>query len=148
MRLGDLPFRMQWIAVAGEGADLHAPGGDCVQQPLASSLIGEQRGGVRMGIARVAANANLDGLAAGGFHVIERLLERALAEQDGEDPDFHVRAISFDDSPGPLPDPGHRGRATSGARLSRQSRHEDAGALVVPRSYRRNDRYLRCCASS
>ena len=95
VRLGDLAPRMERITMAGEGADLQPAGGDRVLEPLPRRVVFEQRRGICVRRSGISAHPDLDGLAAGGRDVVQRLLERSLAEQDREDSDFHMRTLSF-----------------------------------------------------
>jgi hypothetical protein len=83
------------IAVAGERADLQPAGGDGILESLPRRVVFEQRRGVRVGRSRIAPDPNLDCLATRGLDVVQRFLERPLTEQHREDPDFHVRTLSF-----------------------------------------------------
>ena len=56
---------------------------------LAGGVVAEQLRRLAVGVAGVGAAADLDRLAAGLLDVIERLLERALREEDREHADLH-----------------------------------------------------------
>ena len=91
----DLASRMERVAVAGEGADLQSTGGNGLLEALPRRVVGEQGGGIGVGVARITADPDLDCLTARSRDVVQRLFERALAEEHRKDPDFHVRIHSF-----------------------------------------------------
>ena len=95
MLLRNLAPWVERIAVAGERADLQPAGGDGILESLPRRVVLEQRRGVRVGRSGISPDPNLDGLAPRGLDVVQRFLERPLAEQHREDPDFHVRTLSF-----------------------------------------------------
>ena len=90
VRLSDLSLRMEWVAVARERADLESAGGNRLLKPLTGGIIGQQRSGIGVRLARVSANSDLDRLTASGLDVVQCFLERSLRKKNGEHPDFHL----------------------------------------------------------
>ena len=61
VRLGDRRVGMERVAMAGEGADLQIAAGDRLLERLARRRVRQQLGRVAVGVAGVAAGADLDG---------------------------------------------------------------------------------------
>jgi len=76
--------------VTGERADLETATGNRFLKALAGAGIGQQRGSIGVGIARISAGSDFDCLASGLGNVVERVFERALREENGKDPNFHL----------------------------------------------------------
>jgi hypothetical protein len=75
----EVGVRMEWVAVAGEGADL---------EPARLDLGLEVRRIVR--VARIVARPDLDGVETERDDAVERLWQRQLAEDDREDAELHA----------------------------------------------------------
>jgi hypothetical protein len=86
---------MERVAMTRERADLQPAGGDRLLKPLPRRIVFEQRRGIRMRRSGISSDADLDRLAPRGTDVVQRLLERSLTKQDGEDSDLHLQILSF-----------------------------------------------------
>src|SRR5688500_8450279 len=88
--LGALLLRMQRIAMTAERADRQAAPGDRLPERLELLLACQQCVRLAVRVARIRARPNLDGLDAELDDVVEHLLERLRAEQNGEYTKFHI----------------------------------------------------------
>src|SRR5215213_7545266 len=98
---------MQWVAVARERAEMQPAGGDRVLKPLPCCIVLEQCRRIRMLRSGISPDPDLNRFASRGLDVVQRLLERALAEQHCEDSDLHGWILSLCLSP--LAGPAHAG---------------------------------------
>ena len=96
--------------MAGERADLQPAGGNRILETPPCRVVLQQRGGIRVLRAGISPDPDLDRLATRGLDVVQRLLERALAEQHREDPDLHAQI---------LPSSCRAGPAHAGPRIAR-----------------------------
>src|SRR3954470_10535471 len=86
----DLALRVQRVAVAAERADHQPAAGHRVAKGLELPLAGQELRRFAMRVARVGARANLYRLHAELDEIVERFLERLVAEEHCEDANLHA----------------------------------------------------------
>ena len=89
MRGGDPLVGMKRIAMAGKRTDLEPAAGDDITEAVEFRFAGEQIGRLAMRVAGIRTGAEFDGVTAEASDVLESLGEGDVAEDRGENADFH-----------------------------------------------------------